>query len=240
MTKKYLILFCFQLLVISLMAQSSESPKRNYFIGGSLSYAFPRSELGQNIGNQDNLGSIGIPRNSGLVIDAIFQSKRDTWLYMGFDYALFFLDVEGGDFNTYNLTTSNYYSTLHYKIRAEYDFDEYVKPYVEALLGGQVFFTQTLRQDLIGNEAYQGRYMETGDWGLSFGVEVGTQVRVARGVYFDVSAAYLRGTPTEFLVRLDNPPFGREPIDSFDRVTASIDVLRLKVGLQFGRSKQND
>ena len=236
MTKKYWLFFCFQWLVFSLIAQSSEPQKRSYFIGANYSYSFPQGILKENIGDFDNLGSIGIPRNSGFTIFGLFQSKRDSWLFMGFDYGLYYLDVEGDLFGDYNLQTTNYYSSLHYKIQAQYNFDEYVKPYVEGLLGVQSYYTRTTRQDFIDEDVYRGRYFETGDLGLSYGGSAGVQVQITEQVFINASASYLKGTPIEYLVRIDNPPFGRAPIDAFEPVTTPTDVIALKVGLQIGRS----
>jgi len=236
MTKKYLILFCFQFLAISLIAQLPEEQKRNYFIGAYYSMAFPQGILKENIGNLDNQGTIDLPRNAGFAVNGLFQSKRDPWLFMGFDYSLYFLDFEFDDFVDYNLQTSNYYTTVHYRIQAQYEFDPLVKPYVEGLLGTQYFFTRTVRQDFIDEGAYRGSEFETGDWGVSFGGGVGVQVEIAKQFFINASLSYLRGMPTEYLVRTDNPPIGGIPLEVFEPITTPTDVVTFKVGFQFGRN----
>lgn len=235
MKKKYLILLLVLLPAMEILAQSSTEQKRKYFLGGYYSHIFPQGELKTNIGNLDNQGTIDQSRNSGFTINGLFQSKRDDWMYMGFDCSLYLIDFETDFFADFNLLTSNRIANAHYRIHLRYDLNSYTKPYIEGLVGAQYFFTRTVRQDLIDENVFQGGEIDTGDFGASFGGGIGVQMRLGKGFYFDTSLSYLRGTPTEYLVRLDNPPAGQDPIDSFEPVRSSTDLLVLKIGFQLGR-----
>ena len=237
MKNKYFILLLILLPSISILAQSPIEKKRNYFLGSYYSQIFLQGELKENIGNLDDQGTIDLSRNVGFTISGLFQSKRDDWLYMGFDYSMYMLDFELDSFGDYDVTTTNSFTTAHYKVHLRYDLNSFTQPYVEGMLGAQYFYTRTVREDFTEDNVFRAGDLDRGDLAASFGGGVGVQLRLARGFYFDTSLSYLRGTPTEYLVRLDNPPLGQDPIDTFEPKTSNTDMLVLRIGLQIGRGR---
>lgn len=233
--KKYGVLFLLQFIGVLVFAQSESDQKRNFFIGAHLNFGHARGEFNDNIRITNDPFTQNTSRREGYSFNILFQSKQDPWLYMGFDISNYLLDFEG-DFNgDVNLETSNYLASAHYKIQLHYELTHFFKPYVKGMLGTQYMFTRTVREDFIGEDIFRGGQIDTGDWGASFGGGVGFQLRVFRKLYLDTNLLYLRGTPTEYLVRLDNPPIGRDPLDDFEPRSSAIDWLVWKIGLQIGR-----
>jgi len=230
----YILLFCW-VCTFSINAQDESIEKRNYFIGVDLSFANPKGVFKENIGDLNNFGTIDQPRNSGFSINALFQSKRDPWLYMGFDVSNYLLDFEVGFDGAVNMQTSNNLSNAHYKIQLKYDFNSFLTSYAEGLLGAQYLYTRTVREDFIGEDVFRGSQIDRGDWGASFGGGIGLQLKVFRRLYLNTNVLYLRGTPTEYLVRLDDPPLGQDPLDDFEPRRSPTDLLVWKIGLQIGR-----
>jgi len=262
MIKNYLLLLLLTMFSIWLLAQEEgeeyeddemveeeyyDEPeynfKRTMLIGGNFQLGIPQRQLKRNL-DKTSWGFGG---------SLLGKLRGDHPVFVGIDFSIQTFDSEtlfeqelfNGVLEEFQITTKNHVMNTHFFVRYQPEFNFFIQPFVEGLLGAKWFYTRTVITDVNDNSGGNlSSDFDRGDWAASFGAAVGFQINLSRNYLFlEGRCAYLKGTSAEYLVRRADDPGGYiNPIDAFEPMNSVTDLLIPQIGLKFliGTGNQNE
>jgi hypothetical protein len=112
-----------------------------------------------------------------------------------------------------------------------------VSPFVEGLIGWNIFYGTTKLQERNPAEDYQWSTVEkesTSDyWGLTYGASAGFDISLDKGkiIWLECKLAFLKGSNTRYYT---NPSVDANGYSKFTIVQSETDMLIPQIGLKFG------
>lgn len=170
----------------------------------------------------------------GFGINFLHQRKFDSPHFIGAKFKYFRLDSDsntlssqGFDFNRFvrsNLLSSEALFRM-YTARSYLIFD----PYLELSLGASFFYTTVLEEELTTEGSNVD--VEEFDVALSYGVGVGTHIKLFDSITLNLKIVYNSGTIANYLI--EESEMFIDPLQNFEPRSSSFDHLESSIGLTF-------
>jgi hypothetical protein len=149
-------------------------------------------------------------------------------------YSLNFFDVvDGASLELREATTSHMIGTMaSLKYFPEISIGA-IKPFVQALVGPKILFTQTTLSDARGEDIVSEYDVIETDVSLSYGAAVGCNVQLGSVVFLNARVSYLPGNSATYYYKL---PEGDIPesdfaIDAFKKTNSATPIIRYSLGV---------
>lgn len=226
------ILSTFFALFLFCLSSSAQAGDPNWiFFNANLQVGIPLNRFG------DNLGTVG-PGAGGMALfqirhQPIFIGVEGSWQTFEREQLEFSVNVPGG-FEDYEWRTNTNMVLGHAVLRFQPDFDFFLWPYADAMVGFKNIYTKTRLIDLNGEEdEVVERISNQNDWALSYGAAVGVQFAPFEnpGITFDLRLAYLPGQNATYLAKIDNVQVVEEPIEAFEERISGTTMLLPQLGV---------
>jgi hypothetical protein len=143
---------------------------------------------------------------------------------------------QGPYFDQYKLDASNNIFSLLFRLRVQNTKTNAVKPFAEAMLGWNDFFsTVNIERQTYYNTSYNDSYGNSSEahWAMTFGGGGGLSIRLSKDgkEWIDVKAIYMIGRKTTYLT---DPTIYTNGTVTFDSKTSETNMWIPQVGIKFG------
>jgi len=202
--------------------------EKSVMVGANFQMGFPQGRFGKNL---DALGW-------GFGGNIMWKFKRNPQIHGGIEFGIHNLESASiinsfGFGDDYELKTKNSIALAHFQLRYYPEFNFFVRPYVEALIGAKSLLTRTTETDLNSNETINSEFNNS-DFAMSFGGAIGFEIPIQKEYLFlEARLAYTKGNAANYYARrMDNPSF-LNPIDAFELKNSATDLLIPQIGFKF-------